>query len=84
MIIVSYVDADGKKEMKKRYRLPGDQVLREQVIPGQFGYPDMHVTHSQMQYEKEPVLIVVVTNVALTPEDNDAIQKEVWAFLDQK
>ena len=84
MILVAYVDADGQRKIEKRYRLPGDQVLREQIVPGLYGYEDLHVTHIHMQYENEQVFIVAVTNYALAASEQDEIQKAVWAFLDKR
>ncbi|MDZ7970861.1 MAG: hypothetical protein RM368_39070 [Nostoc sp. DedSLP03] len=40
-------------------------VLREQIIPGAFGYPDMYIRHMKLRYDNRDYPIICMTDYEL-------------------
>ena len=71
MIYFSYRDADDERDQLLRIDAEDEMmVLKPGILPGDFGYPDLHVAHVRYLARENEHLIICVTDY---PPD------ETWA-----
>ncbi|BBD60614.1 hypothetical protein NIES2109_34130 [Nostoc sp. HK-01] len=65
---------------------PGEQtlVVREQILPGAFGYPDMFIRHLNIIFQQQAYLIVSMTDYELDDIKRLEITTGGLNFLAQK
>lgn len=64
--------------------LPHASMIREGVLPGEFGFPDLHFTHiSYRSHEPENLhlFIIAYTNHALSRDERRAITLQAIEFI---
>jgi hypothetical protein len=82
-------DSKSKKGFEVLKPQPGAQILRAGVFPGMFGFPDLHITHlnidAEGNIEGKPasykMLIITYTNHELTEDERQQIAMNGFAHL---
>ncbi|MDF5706528.1 MAG: hypothetical protein PUP90_02310 [Nostoc sp. S4] len=59
-------------------------IVREQVIPGAFGYPPMYIRHLKLRYKKRDYPIISMTDYELTEIKRVEIVAGALQFLEQR
>jgi len=74
MIYFSYRDADGNRGELRRIAGSLEQlILKEGIMRGAFGYPDLHVTHVRCRAGDQEALVVCTTETVLS----DAMRQQI-------
>ncbi|WP_416674711.1 hypothetical protein [Egbenema bharatensis] len=83
MIMIGYWDLS--KPEKHGYQRCENRVnqmmLRENIFPGAYGFPDLYIRHIRFVHGREPVLIITQTERELEEGDRTAIVRGAIAFL---
>lgn len=66
-IIYQDLKTDGFHGYELQELQSDSMILKEQIIPGAFGYPPMHITHLSLTHRGKRVLIICQTDEELTP-----------------
>ena len=60
---------DGYHNAYELINQPGDLIIKEQIIKGQFGYPDIYIRHLSLTLTKGGrIPLISYTNYEMTPE----------------
>ncbi|MFN6441542.1 MAG: hypothetical protein RMY35_032330 [Nostoc sp. DedSLP01] len=85
---IVYYDLD--KEAKHGFsseEIPEEKrvlIVREQIIPGAFGYPPMHIRHLKLRYKRRDYPIISMTDYELTDIKRMEILAGALQFLEQR
>ena len=78
MIYFSYRDADEIRDQLEQIDASDEMmVLRPAVLPGDYGYPDLHITHLRYRAGDQEALIVCVTEEVMSAERRQNIVERV-------
>ncbi|MFN6485991.1 MULTISPECIES: hypothetical protein [unclassified Nostoc] len=77
------LNRDNKHGFSSKAFPPNEQtlVLREQIIPGAFGYPNMYIRHMKLRYENQDYPIICMTDYELDEVKKLEIIAGVVKFL---
>ncbi|MEH2263832.1 hypothetical protein [Nostoc sp.] len=69
IVYLTYYDLD--KEQKHGFSskdIPSNErtlIVKEQIIPGAFGYPDMYIRHMKLRYKNRDYPVICMTDYEL-------------------
>lgn len=58
-------------------------MVREGMLPGLFGFPDLHITHLYTEWQTQTVLIIAYTERQLLYTEREEISLKAVDFLEQ-
>ncbi|MEA5626603.1 hypothetical protein [Nostoc sp. UHCC 0251] len=56
-------------------------IVKEQIIPGAFGYPDMYIRHMKLRYKNRDYPIICMTDYELDVTKKVGIMADAVKFL---
>jgi hypothetical protein len=58
-------------------------IVKEQIIPGAFGYPDMYIRHMSLRYKNRDYPIICMTDYELDTTKRVGIIADAVKFLEE-
>lgn len=83
VIIYRDLQAEGMYGYELQELRSDSMMVKEQVIPGMYGFPAMHISHLSFTYKGKQIVIVCQTDEELTPAKRVSIFAGAVQFLEK-